>query len=155
MIERVQRDRTTWARLPAKFEAGTIPIAQAIALGAAVEYVRQLGLARIHTHEQQLLTYAHQRLMEVPGLRIYGPAVQHKGAIVSFTVEGAHPEDLAQLLDRRGVFVRHGHHCTMPLHELLGVRATVRASFGLYNTLQDVDSLVTGLDFALEKLRLR
>jgi cysteine desulfurase/selenocysteine lyase len=154
MIDRVYRDHSTWAAPPAKFEAGTGQIAQAIALGTAIDFVTGIGFEAMHTHEQQLAEYAHQELNEIPGMCVYGPSLQHKGAIVSFTVEGAHPEDLAQLLDRRGVFVRHGHHCTMPLHDLLGVSATVRASFGVYNTLADVDALINALQFALGRLRL-
>ncbi|MEO9590996.1 aminotransferase class V-fold PLP-dependent enzyme, partial [Rhodopirellula bahusiensis] len=88
------------------------------------------------------------------GMRIYGPGVEHRGAITSFTIDGAHPEDLAQLLDRKGVFVRHGHHCTMPLHDLLGVSATVRASFGVYNSRDDVDALMDAIQFACQRLRL-
>jgi cysteine desulfurase/selenocysteine lyase len=154
MIDRVDLDRSTWAAPPAKFEAGTIPIAQAIALGEAIDYVGRLGYSAIETHEKRLLAYAFERLTQIPGLRIYGPGPEHRGAIVSFSVEGAHPEDLAQLLDRRGVFVRHGHHCTMPLHTLLGVPATVRASFALYNTLAEVDALAEAIEFARGKLRL-
>ena len=154
MIDRVYRDHSTWAATPAKFEAGTGPIAQAIAFGTAIDFVTGIGFDAMHAHERQLAGYAHRRLNEIPGMRIYGPALEHKGAIVSFTIDGAHPEDLAQLLDRRGVFVRHGHHCTMPLHDLLGVSATVRASFGVYNTLADVDALIDALNFALGRLRL-
>ncbi|MEX0818193.1 MAG: SufS family cysteine desulfurase, partial [Pirellulaceae bacterium] len=154
MIDRVYRDHSTWAPAPAKFEAGTAPIAQAIALGTAIDYVTGIGFEAMHAHEQQLAEYAHKRLNEVPGMHIYGPSAAHKGAIFSFTIDGAHPEDLAQLLDRRGVFVRHGHHCTMPLHDLLGVSATIRASFGIYNTLADVDALFDALQFALGRLRL-
>jgi cysteine desulfurase/selenocysteine lyase len=154
MIDQVTLDGSTWAPPPAKFEAGTLPIVQAIALGAAVDYVTQIGFGALQAHEQQLLQYAHARLEEVPGLKIHGPAPEHKGAIMSFTIDGAHPEDLAQLLDRRGVFVRHGHHCTMPLHSLLGVAATVRASCALYNTLAEIDALVDALHFARGKLRL-
>jgi cysteine desulfurase/selenocysteine lyase len=153
MIAEVTRDASSWASLPAKFEAGTIPIVQAIGLGAAIRYVQDLGLGHVQAHERELLNHAHGSLSEVPGLKIYGPATSHKGAIVSFTIDGAHPEDLAQLLDRRGVFVRHGHHCTMPLHEKLGVAATVRASFGCYNTQQDVDALVAAIAFAKQKLQ--
>lgn len=152
MISEVHRDRSTWAELPAKFEAGTLPIVQAIALGSAIEYVSRTGIERIHQHESQLLRYAHQQLSSIPGLTIHGPAVEHKGAICSFTIDGAATEDLANLLDIRGVFVRHGHHCAMPLHEVLGVPATVRASFGIYNSRGDVDRLVDGLQFALERL---
>ena len=155
MIDRVTRDESTWAAPPAKFEAGTLPIVQAIGLGAAVDYVNKLGLDAIEAHERRLMEYAHQRLAQIPGMKIFGPPPASKGAIVSFIVEGAHPEDLAQLLDRRGVFVRHGHHCTMPLHERLGVSATVRASLALYNTLADVDALYDAIEFAREKLRLK
>jgi cysteine desulfurase / selenocysteine lyase len=154
MISQVHLDRSTWADLPAKFEAGTIPIVQAIALREAVEFVNELGFDAIHAHERDLLTYAHERLHSIDGMRIHGPPPERKGAIVSFTVEGASPEDLAQLLDRRGVFVRHGHHCTMPLHEWLGVSATVRASFGVYNLREEIDRLVDAIRFAREKLRL-
>jgi cysteine desulfurase/selenocysteine lyase len=154
MIDRVYKDHSTWAAPPAKFEAGTIQIAQAIALGSAIDYVNALGFDAIHAHEQQVLQYAYTGLSEIPGMRIYGPSPEHRGAIISFTIDGAHPEDLAQLLDRRGVFVRHGHHCTMPLHDLLGVRATVRASFGIYNSQADVDSLLEAIQFARQKLRV-
>ena len=152
MIAQVHRDHSTWADPPAKFEAGTLPIVQAIALGSAIDYVEGLGLASIHTHEADLLSYAHQRLGEISGLTIHGPALEHKGAICSFTIDGVATEDLANLLDIRGVFVRHGHHCAMPLHEVLGVSASVRASFGVYNSRADVDRLVDGLRFALERL---
>jgi cysteine desulfurase/selenocysteine lyase len=154
MISRVTCGQTTWAELPAKFEGGTPAIAQAIALSAAIDYVEQLGWDAIHQHESALLHRATQQLAEIKDLHIWGPAPEHKGAIISFTIDGAHPEDLAQLLDRRGVFVRHGHHCTMPLHDWFGVPATVRASFAFYNTQNEVDELVAGLHFALQKLRL-
>lgn len=154
MIDSVSLERSTWALPPARFEAGTMPIAQAIAMATAIDYVQQLGLDAIQVHERQLLEYAHQRLSAIPGFRIHGPAPEHKGAIVSFSIAGAHPEDLAQLLDRRGVFVRHGHHCTMPLHEWLGVPATVRASFGLYNTREEIDALAEAVEFARHKLHL-
>ncbi len=154
MIDRVYKDHSTWASLPAKFEAGTIQITQAIAMGAAIDYLDAIGTETIREHERKLLEYAFDRLQQVPGMRIYGPGIEERGAIISFTIDGAHPEDLAQLLDRRGVFVRHGHHCTMPLHDLLGVRATVRASFGVYNTHGDVDALVEALEFARQRLRL-
>jgi len=154
MIDRVYKDHSTWAALPAKFEAGTLPIAQAIALGTAVDYVTKIGFPAIHEHETHLLRYAHEKLTDVPGLTIHGPDVAHKGAIVSFSVDGAHPQDFAVLLDRKGVFVRHGHHCTMPLHDLLGVSATTRASFAFYNTTSEVDALVDALHFARKRLRL-
>lgn len=152
MIDRVFKTHSSWSEPPAKFEAGTLPIVQAIALGTAIAYVRSLGLDRIHAYETSLLAYAHERLSSVPGLTMYGPGLEHKGAICSFTIDKAHPEDLANLLDLRGVFVRHGHHCTMPLHDLLGVSATVRASFAFYNTRAEVDRLIDGIGFAFEKL---
>ncbi len=154
MIDRVYRDHATWASSPAKFEAGTLPIAQAIALGAAVDYVNSIGFEAIQVHEQALLLYAYLRIAEIPGVRIYGPGPEDRGGIVSFTMDGAHPEDIAQLLDRRGVFVRHGHHCTMPLHDLLGVSATVRASLAVYNTLGEIDALLEALEFVRQRLRL-
>lgn len=154
MISRVTWEKTEWAELPAKFEAGTLNIAQAIALGAAVDFVNEIGIEEIAVHEDRLLRYALQKLPEVPGLTIYGPAAEHKGAIVSFTVEGAHPQDLSFFLDRKGVAVRYGHHCTMPLHEKLGVPATVRASFAAYNTQAEIDALVEALHFARQRLRL-
>lgn len=154
MISRVYKDRSEWAEPPAKFEAGTLPIIQAIALGAAVDYVTGIGFDAIHDHEQRLTRYAHEKLLEIPGLTIYGPDVENKGAIVSFDIEKAHPEDLANLLDLKGVFVRHGHHCTMPLHDLLGVPATVRASFSIYNTEAEIDALVEALHAARKRLRL-
>jgi cysteine desulfurase/selenocysteine lyase len=154
MIDRVYRERSTWAEPPAKFEAGTLPIVEAIALGTAIEYVTGIGLEVIHEHEKNLLRYAHARLAEIPGTTIYGPPLEHKGAIVSFTVKGIHPEDLAIQLDRRGVFARHGHHCTMPLHEHLGVSATTRVSFGMYNTEAEIDALHDAIQFARERFRL-
>ncbi|MGE0374341.1 MAG: aminotransferase class V-fold PLP-dependent enzyme, partial [Planctomycetaceae bacterium] len=154
MIERVTTDGFTVAPLPAKFEAGTLPIAQAIALGRAVEFVTDLGFCPVHEHEQSVLRYAWQQMRKVPGLCIYGPDTSHRGAIVSFTIEGAAAQDIAQLLDLKGVFVRHGHHCTMPLHARLGVPATVRASFGIYSTRQDVDTLIDALHFARRELKL-
>lgn len=152
MIDRVYKDHSTWAAPPAKFEAGTLPIVQAIALGTAVRWVEDVGIERIHAHEQSLLTDAMQRLAEIPGLRIYGPAAEHRGAIISFRIDDVHPEDLAALLDQKGVLTRHGHHCAMPLHDLLGVTATTRASFAAYNTTDDVTALVDAINYARETL---
>ena len=154
MIATVTRDGFTCAQPPAKFEAGTLPIAEAISLGEAVRFVEELGLDAIHAYETDLLEYAWGRLHEIPGMKIHGPSLEHRGPILSFTMEGAHPEDLAQLLDRKGVFVRHGHHCTMPLHLLMGVPATVRVSLAMYNNRQDIDQLMDGLAFARQRLRL-
>jgi cysteine desulfurase / selenocysteine lyase len=154
MIGQVFWDHSTWAGLPAKFEAGTIPIAQAIALGTAVDFVSEIGFPAIHAHDLDLTSYAFQRLTEIRGLTIYGPEPPQRGPIVSFSIDGVHPQDLANLVDRHGVAVRHGHHCTMPLHETLGVAATTRASFGVYSTRADVDVLVDAIHFARKKLRL-
>lgn len=154
MIDEVFLDHSTWAEIPAKFEAGTIPIVQAIGLGAAVDYVNAIGFDAIAAHERQLLEAAHERLAGVPGLHILGPAVEHKGAIVSFTVDGVHPHDMASLLDECGVAVRAGHHCTMPLHEWLQVPATTRASFAFYNTLDEIDALTDAIRYARRKFRL-
>jgi len=154
MIDRVYSTHSTWSAPPAKFEAGTPAIAQAIALGTAIEWIEQVGLTAAHEYEQGLTQRAWDALMQIPGMKIYGPPPSQRGGILSFTLAGAHPEDLAQLLDRKGVFVRHGHHCTMPLHDKLGVSATVRASFGVYTNDEDVSQLVEAIHFAREKLRL-
>lgn len=155
MISEVHLDESKWARLPARFEAGTPAIAQAIALGTAIEYVNQLGFDVIAEQEHQLSQYAMERLQSVPGLEIYGPQeLEQRGAIFSFNIAGAHPEDLATLLDRKGIAVRHGHHCTMPLHQLLQIPASVRASLTFYNTTEDIDALIEAIDFARQRLRL-
>jgi cysteine desulfurase/selenocysteine lyase len=154
MIREVGRDASTWADLPAKFEAGTAPIVPAIALGTAIDYLNGLGFPAIHAHEHALTAYALRRLKEVPGLRILGPDLAHRGAIVSFTVEGIHPHDMADILSGQGIAVRAGHHCTMPLHEALGLSATTRASFGLYNTVGEVDALVAAIEHARKVFRL-
>lgn len=154
MIDRVELQSSTYTAPPARFEAGTLPIAPAIALRTAIEFLQNIGFAPLHTHELELTRYAHERLSHIPGLRIYGPPPERKGAIVTFTMAGAAAEDIAHLLDRRGVFVRHGHHCAMPLHDWLGVPATVRASFGLYNSREDIDRLADALLFVRERLRL-
>ncbi|MEM1063849.1 MAG: aminotransferase class V-fold PLP-dependent enzyme, partial [Planctomycetota bacterium] len=154
MIERVYDDRSTWAPPPAKFEAGTPAIAEIIGLGAAVDYVEGLGLEAIAAHEADLTRYAYEELSKVPGVTIHGPPGDRRGAMVAFTLEGAAAEDLNFLLDRAGIAVRHGHHCAMPLHDRLGVSASLRASFGLYNTRDDVDLLVKTLVAARKRLRL-
>ncbi|QDT87252.1 aminotransferase class V-fold PLP-dependent enzyme [Gimesia chilikensis] len=155
MISEVHLDESKWARLPARFEAGTPAIAQAIALGTAIEYVNQLGFDVIAEQEHQLSQYAMEQLQSVPGLEIYGPQeLEQRGAIFSFNIAGAHPEDLATLLDRKGIAVRHGHHCTMPLHQLLQIPASVRASLTFYNTTEDIDALIEAIDFARQRLRL-
>ncbi len=145
MIRSVSFEKTTWAPLPAKFEAGTPAIAQVAGLGAAIDYVTALGLDRIAQHENDLLDYATRRLTALPGLRPIGTAA-NKAAVFSFVLECAHPHDIAQILDNAGVAVRAGHHCAQPLMVRFGVPATARASFGLYNTRGEVDALVAALE---------
>jgi cysteine desulfurase/selenocysteine lyase len=154
MIREVFRDHATWADPPAKFEAGTSAYVEAVGLGAAVDYVQSVGLPAIRAYEHELLTYAHERLREVRGLTLYGPTPESKGAIASFTVDGVHAHDLSEVLDRAGIAIRAGHHCTMPLHDLLGVAATARASFAFYNTRAEIDALVEGLRAARRVFRL-
>ncbi len=145
MIKRVRLREYTANDLPHKFEAGTPAIAEVIGFGAAVDYLSGVGLAAIHAHEQRVIGYALERLAEVPGVRVLGPEAEHRGSVVSFSLAEAHPHDVAQLLDRRGIAVRAGHHCAMPLHEKYGLPASTRASFYLYNTTDEVDRLIEGL----------
>lgn len=145
MIRTVQREHSTYADLPQKFEAGTPSIAQTIGLGAAVDYLNDVGLDAIHPHEQELLEYAHQKLSEIEGITIYGPKPRHKAGAVTFNLDRIHAHDVAGILDQDGVAVRAGHHCTQPLMQKFGVIATARASFYLYNKLEEVDSLYEGL----------
>ena len=154
MISEVHRDTSTWGELPSKFEAGTIPIAEAIGLGAAIDYVQSIGFDAIHAHETRLLDRAMRLLQQTPGVTVYGPTLEHRGSIVSFTVEKVHPHDLADLLDQKGVAVRAGHHCTMPLHDWLDVAATARASLAFYNTEAEVDALIDAIHYARHKFRL-
>lgn len=155
MIDQVCMDSATWAQPPAKFEAGTLPITQAIGLGEAVRFVERVGVDAISAHEHRLLVAAQTKVGALPGVRVLGPSIQSgKGAIVSFVVNNAAADDVARLLDRQGVFVRHGHHCTMPLHSAMEVPASVRASFAMYNTDADVEALVEGIFYAQKRLRL-
>jgi cysteine desulfurase/selenocysteine lyase len=149
MIESVSTDRITYGKAPHKFEAGTPPIVQAIGLGAALNYMMQVGRDRIAAHEAELKEYAHRRLGELNWLKIHGHA-RNKGAIVSFTIDGLHPHDISTIIDRSGVAVRAGHHCAQPLMERLGVTATCRASFAMYNTKDEVDTLFEALKKAHE-----
>ena len=145
MIRKVTVEETTWNELPHKFEAGTAPIAEAVGLGAAIDYVSNVGLETLESYEQELLDYALPRLAEVPGLRLFGPPAERRAGIVSFELEGVHPHDVAQILDWEGVAVRAGHHCNQPLMRRLGVPATTRASFYLYTVAEEIDRLVEGL----------
>ncbi len=144
MIETVTVDRVTYGKAPHKFEAGTPAIVQAIGLGAALNYMMQVGRDRIAAHEAELRAYAHGRLGELNWLKVYGHA-KDKGAIVAFNVDGLHPHDISTIIDRSGVAVRAGHHCAQPLMERLGVTATCRASFAMYNTTAEVDALAEAL----------
>lgn len=131
--------------LPYKFEAGTPAIAEAVGLGAAVDYLTEVGMDRIAAHEREITEYALERLEEIPGVKLFGPSADKKGGVAAFTLEGVHPHDVAQILDRDGIAVRAGHHCAQPLHEKFGIPATSRASFYLYNTKAEVDLLVNGI----------
>jgi cysteine desulfurase/selenocysteine lyase len=144
MIRQVTFDMSTWNDLPYKFEAGTPNIAGGIALGAALDYVSSVGLDAIAAHEQGLLEYATARAREVPGLKLVGTAPQ-KASVLSFVMEGIHPHDIGTILDGEGIAVRTGHHCAMPVMDRFAVPATVRASFAMYNTREEVDALFTGL----------
>jgi len=131
--------------LPYKFEAGTPAIAEAIGFGAAVKYLEGLGMDAIAAHEQEMITYALERLEEIPGVKVFGPVAEKKGGVAAFTLTGVHPHDVAQILDSLGVAVRAGHHCAQPLHEKYNIPATSRASFYLYNTREEIDALVNGI----------
>ncbi len=152
MIRRVRLDGFEPADLPAKFEAGTPPIAPAIGLGTAIDYLSAIGLSRIHAHEQRLCRLAHKCLEQAGGVRFLGPGCEHKAGIVSFTC-AVHPHDVAQLLDQQGIAVRAGHHCTMPLHKRLGINASTRASFYFYNTEAEVAQLGTALAESQQRMR--
>jgi cysteine desulfurase/selenocysteine lyase len=131
--------------LPHKFEAGTPAIAEAIGFGAAVDYLTKIGMDNIAAHEHEITEYALERLEEIPGVKVFGPDAQQKGGVAAFTLDGVHPHDVAQILDREGIAVRAGHHCAQPLHEKFGIQATSRASFYLYSTKDEVDLLVNGI----------
>ena len=146
MIRRVTFEGAEWNDLPSKFEAGTPAIAEAIGLGAAVDYLNGLGMAAVRAHEKEIVAYAMERLGEVPGLKLYGPPEpEQHGGLATFTLEGIHPHDLATILDADGVAVRAGHHCAMPLHLKLNLPATTRASFYIYTLPEEIDALVDAL----------
>ncbi len=146
MIREVHLRRSEWNEIPWKFEAGTPDISAQIGLGVAADYLLGIGMDRVMAHEQELVAYALDMLpREVPGIELYGPAAQLRGGVVPFNLPGVHPHDVAQVLDRFGVAVRAGHHCTMPLHERLDLAATARASFQVYTSKADIDALAAGL----------
>ncbi len=144
MISSVTFEKTTFNRPPFKFEAGTPNIAGVVGLGAAVEYLRRIALERVLVHEHYLLAYATERISSLPGVRLIGTA-QEKAAVLSFVLEGVHPHDIGTVLDQEGIAVRTGHHCAQPVMQFFGVPATARASFGLYNTEEEVDALISGI----------
>jgi cysteine desulfurase/selenocysteine lyase len=147
MIRDVTIEGSTWNDIPWRFEAGTPNVAEAVGLGAAVDYLQAIGMDRVRAAEAELTAYALERLGEVKGLRLYGPEeLEQRGGVLSFTLGEIHPHDVAQVLDEEGIAVRAGHHCTMPLHRRLGVQATTRASFSVYSTVEEVDALAAGLD---------
>jgi cysteine desulfurase/selenocysteine lyase len=147
MIRDVAIEGSTWNDIPWRFEAGTPNVAEAVGLGAAVDFLEALGMDRVRAAEADLTAYALKRLGEVRDLRLYGPAeLEQRGGVLSFTLGEIHPHDVAQVLDEEGIAVRAGHHCTMPLHRRLGVQATTRASFSVYSTADEVDALVAGLE---------
>jgi cysteine desulfurase/selenocysteine lyase len=145
MIRKVGFEATSWGELPHKFEAGTAPMAEAVGLGAAIDYLTGVGIEAIEQHEHELAAYALDRLAELPWVTAYGPPADRRAGIVSFNVEGVHPHDVAQILDLEGVAIRAGHHCCQPLMHKLGVTATNRASFYLYTVREEIDQLVAGL----------
>jgi cysteine desulfurase/selenocysteine lyase len=146
MIREVHLRRSDWNEVPYKFEAGTPDIAAEIGMGAAADYLMGLGLDTIRAHEQELARYALDLLpREVPGIELYGPAAERRGGVVSFNLPGIHPHDVAQILDRSGICVRAGHHCTMPLHERFDLAATARASFNVYTIPEEIEALAASL----------
>lgn len=151
MISSVSWGETTWNELPYKFEAGTPNMAGAVGFGAAIDWVESVGIKEIAAHEAELLSYATERIRDVRGIRIIGEA-QHKASVLSFVLDGAHPNDIGHLVDTQGVAIRTGHHCAEPLMKRFGVPATCRASFAVYNTREDVDAFINALEFARELL---
>jgi cysteine desulfurase/selenocysteine lyase len=146
MIRDVGLHESTWADIPHRFEAGTPPIAEAVGFGAAVDYLSAIGMEAVRAHEESITAYALKRLAEVPDLQVYGPDdVAHRGGAVSFTLADVHPHDIATILDQQGIAVRAGHHCTRPLHKMMNVPATARASFYVYSIPEEVDRLVDAL----------
>lgn len=145
MIKEVKLKSFRANTLPHKFEAGTPAIAEAVGFGAAVDYLSAIGMENIAKHEHEITEYALERLEEIPGLKLFGPSADKKGGVAAFTLEGVHPHDVAQILDKDGIAIRAGHHCAQPLHEKFGIPATSRASFYLYSTKEEVDLLVNGI----------
>jgi cysteine desulfurase / selenocysteine lyase len=155
MIETVAMERSTYAGIPHKFEAGTPPIVEAVGLGAAVDYLSHVGMENIHAHEQAVTAYALEGLATVPGLTVLGPLdAAERGGAISFEIEGVHPHDVAQVLDSRGIAVRAGHHCAKPAHARFGVQSSTRMSSYLYTTPGEIDALVDGLEYTRSYFKL-
>ena len=152
MIATVTFEKTTYAALPHKFEAGTPNIAGGIAFGAALDYMNSIGFDAIAAYEASLLDYATQALKKIPGLKIYGEAIE-KTAVLSFNIEGLHPYDVGSILDHMGIAVRTGHHCAQPIMDFFQIPGTIRASFSFYNTKEEIDQLVKGLEKAISMLQ--
>jgi cysteine desulfurase/selenocysteine lyase len=152
MIRTVAYEGTTWGEVPAKFEAGTQPSAEAVGFGAAIDYLNAVGMEAIEQHEHDLAAYALDRLGEIPDVKLYGPPPDRRAGIVSFNVGNIHPHDVSQVLDWEGIAIRAGHHCCQPLMRRLGVTATNRASFYLYTVPEEIDRLVDGIVKVKEKL---
>lgn len=145
MIKRVHLRSFIPNEIPYKFEAGTPAIAEAVGLGAAIDYLNSVGMENVARHERAIISYALERLEEVPGVHLLGPSSDHKGGVASFTLADIHPHDVSQILDTEGIAIRAGHHCAQPLHEKFGITASARASFYLYTTTQEVDKLADTL----------
>ena len=145
MIKTVHLRTFTPNDVPHKFEAGTPAIAEAVGFGAAVDYLTGVGMQAVAAHEQEMVSYALERLEEIPGVKVLGPSAEKKGGVAAFTLEGVHPHDVAQILDRTGIAIRAGHHCAQPLHEKFGITASARASFYVYSLKEEVDKLVDGI----------
>jgi cysteine desulfurase/selenocysteine lyase len=155
MIATVSMERSTWAEIPHKFEAGTPPIVEAIGLGAAIDYISHIGLANIHAHEQAITGYLLAGLASVSGVKVLGPTdPAERGGAVSFELDGVHPHDVAQLLDSRGIAVRAGHHCAKPAHKRFGVQSSTRASSYLYTTPAEIDALIDGLEYTKDYFKV-
>jgi cysteine desulfurase/selenocysteine lyase len=154
MIRRVTLEKSTWNDLPWKFEAGTPSIAEGIGLGAAIDYLNNLGMDNVHEYEQFITNYALEALSEIEGITLYGPPASQRAGVAAFSLKGLHPHDIAEILDKDGIAVRAGHHCAMPLHQKLNVNSTARASFYVHTTTEEVDKLVVSLNNARELFRL-
>ena len=154
MIRRVTLEGSTWNDLPWKFEAGTPSIAEGIGLGTAVDYLAGIGMDNIHAHEQFITHYALEALSEIKGITLYGPPASQRAGVATFTIQGIHPHDISEVVDKDGIAIRAGHHCAMPLHLRLNVSATARASFYLHTTTQEIDKLVASLNRTRKLFRL-